>query len=283
MDPLLPVIAGHVARAALHDPARAAAARPRLEPRVALAGRRAERHRAAPSRHRGGPRLGRARTQHAREGRHRCLRGPCCGALEGGAIVGLTADIPKIARVCGQGIVTLAQLSGRPIVPVAIVTSRRIDFRSWDRASLGLPFGRSAVVIGEPIFVAAEARRRGPLRRRAAPCRTGSIGSTNRPTPWSAAAIPAPARATRSRPGTARAHEDAAAAAAVALPGRADAARTRRRAGPGVALAQGQGGAGRASASGAASRAGPARAGASPGCTARASARRSPSCRWSSA
>jgi len=78
-------------------------------------------------------------------------------ALAEGKTVGLTADVPKIARVCGKGVVTLAQLSGRPIVPIAIVSSRRIDFNSWDRASLGLPFGRGAVVLGEPIHVAAEA------------------------------------------------------------------------------------------------------------------------------
>ena len=78
-------------------------------------------------------------------------------ALAEGKTVGLTADVPKIARVCGKGVVTLAQLSGRPIVPIAIVTSRRIDFKSWDRASLGLPFGRGAVVAGEPIHVVAEA------------------------------------------------------------------------------------------------------------------------------
>jgi lysophospholipid acyltransferase (LPLAT)-like uncharacterized protein len=74
-------------------------------------------------------------------------------ALADGEMVVLTADVPKIARVCGDGIVTLARLSGRPIVPVAVVTSRRIDFGSWDRASLGLPFGRGAMVLGDPIFV----------------------------------------------------------------------------------------------------------------------------------
>jgi hypothetical protein len=78
-------------------------------------------------------------------------------ALQDGKVVGLTADVPKIARVCGLGIVKLAQLSERPIIPIAIVTSRRIDFKSWDRASLGLPFGRVAVVVGEPIHVAAQA------------------------------------------------------------------------------------------------------------------------------
>lgn len=74
-------------------------------------------------------------------------------ALQAGEMVVLTADVPKVSRVCGLGIVTLAQLSGRPIVPVAVVTSRRVDFKSWDRASLGLPFGRGAMVLGDPVTV----------------------------------------------------------------------------------------------------------------------------------
>jgi lysophospholipid acyltransferase (LPLAT)-like uncharacterized protein len=78
-------------------------------------------------------------------------------ALEQGEMVVMTADIPKISRVCGMGIITLAQMSGRPIVPVAVVTSRRIDFDSWDRASLGLPFGRGAMVLGDPIQVPRDA------------------------------------------------------------------------------------------------------------------------------
>jgi hypothetical protein len=78
-------------------------------------------------------------------------------ALRDGEMVVMTADVPKIARVCGLGIVTLAQRSGRPVVPVAVVTSRRIGFGSWDRASVGLPFGRGAMVLGDPIHVAADA------------------------------------------------------------------------------------------------------------------------------
>jgi lysophospholipid acyltransferase (LPLAT)-like uncharacterized protein len=74
-------------------------------------------------------------------------------ALANGEMVVMTADIPKISRVCGIGIVTLAQISGRPIVPVAVATSRRIDFKSWDRASIGLPFGRGAIVLGDPIEI----------------------------------------------------------------------------------------------------------------------------------
>ncbi len=62
------------------------------------------------------------------------------------------------ARACGgAGIVALAKLSGRPIVPTAAVMSRRMQFNTWDRASLGLPFGRAVVVVGEFIRVSPNA------------------------------------------------------------------------------------------------------------------------------
>ncbi len=77
--------------------------------------------------------------------------------LAAGVSMVLTADIPKQARVAGPGIVALARASGRPIRAVAVVTSRRIDFNSWDRASIGLPFGRCAIVVGEPITIARDA------------------------------------------------------------------------------------------------------------------------------
>lgn len=77
--------------------------------------------------------------------------------LEAGEHVSMTADVPKISRVAGDGIIALAQLSGRPILPMAVVCSRRIDFSSWDAASVGLPFGRSAIVVGTPIRVARDA------------------------------------------------------------------------------------------------------------------------------
>jgi lysophospholipid acyltransferase (LPLAT)-like uncharacterized protein len=77
--------------------------------------------------------------------------------LDDGASVALTADVPKRARVAGMGIVALAKLSGRPIVPTAVVMSRRIQFNTWDRATLGLPFGRAVVVVGDIIEVAADA------------------------------------------------------------------------------------------------------------------------------
>jgi len=38
-----------------------------------------------------------------------------------------------------------------------VVSSRRFDFKSWDRASLGKPFGRGAIVVGDLIHVARDA------------------------------------------------------------------------------------------------------------------------------
>lgn len=77
--------------------------------------------------------------------------------LESGASVAMTADVPKRARVCGLGIVSLAKLSGRPILPTAVVTSRRIQFDTWDRASLGLPFSRAVVLTGDFVRVPPDA------------------------------------------------------------------------------------------------------------------------------
>jgi lysophospholipid acyltransferase (LPLAT)-like uncharacterized protein len=80
-----------------------------------------------------------------------------CRALEAGKLVALTADVPKVARIAGRGIVTLARLSGRPIFPAAVVTARRFDFDTWDKASLSKPFGRGAMVVGAAIRVAGDA------------------------------------------------------------------------------------------------------------------------------
>jgi lysophospholipid acyltransferase (LPLAT)-like uncharacterized protein len=78
-------------------------------------------------------------------------------ALEAGYNVALTADIPKVARVAGLGIVKLASASGRPIYPIAIATRRRVELNNWDRTAINLPFGRGGGVAGDPIRVPADA------------------------------------------------------------------------------------------------------------------------------
>jgi len=74
-------------------------------------------------------------------------------ALEDGYNMALTADVPKISRVAGRGIVKLAALSGRPIYPIAIATRRRIELDNWDRSVINLPFSRGGAVVPEPIVV----------------------------------------------------------------------------------------------------------------------------------
>ncbi len=80
-------------------------------------------------------------------------------ALKEGCSVAMTADIPKVSRVAGLGIVKLAQISGRPIYPVAIATRRRIVLDNWDHTTINLPFSRSAGVAGAPIHVPSDADR----------------------------------------------------------------------------------------------------------------------------
>ncbi len=78
-------------------------------------------------------------------------------ALTQGYNVALTADVPKVSRVAGLGIVKLAQHSGRPIFAVAPATSRRKELKNWDRSAINLPFSRGAIVVGAPIFVPPDA------------------------------------------------------------------------------------------------------------------------------
>jgi lysophospholipid acyltransferase (LPLAT)-like uncharacterized protein len=78
-------------------------------------------------------------------------------AIGQGWNVALTADVPKVSRVAGMGVVKLAQYSGRPIYPVALATQRRIEFDNWDKSALNLPFGRLAMVASDPVFVARDA------------------------------------------------------------------------------------------------------------------------------
>lgn len=77
--------------------------------------------------------------------------------LRAGVNVAMTADVPKISRVAGLGVVTVAKYSGRPIFPIAIATRNRRLAKSWDRASIHLPFGPAAMVVGDGVHVAADA------------------------------------------------------------------------------------------------------------------------------
>jgi hypothetical protein len=74
-------------------------------------------------------------------------------ALNEGYNVALTADVPKVSRVAGMGVIKLAQHSGRPIYPIAIASSRRIELDNWDRSAINLPLSRIAFCGCGPFLV----------------------------------------------------------------------------------------------------------------------------------
>lgn len=80
-------------------------------------------------------------------------------ALKDGKTAAMIADIPHgTPRDSGQGVILLAKLSGRPIIPICYMTSRRkILEKSWDKTTIPLPFGRSGLIVGDPIFVPEDA------------------------------------------------------------------------------------------------------------------------------
>ena len=79
-------------------------------------------------------------------------------ALQAGHSVALTADFLKGARrQVSPGVILLGRMTGRPIVPVGVASSRRLTFNSWDRTTVTLPFGHTAFVAGEVLTVPRQA------------------------------------------------------------------------------------------------------------------------------
>ena len=56
-----------------------------------------------------------------------------------------------------MGVVKLAQRSGKPLILIAIASSRRIELKNWDRSAINLPFSRIALVASAPITVPPDA------------------------------------------------------------------------------------------------------------------------------
>jgi lysophospholipid acyltransferase (LPLAT)-like uncharacterized protein len=75
-------------------------------------------------------------------------------ALAGGDCVGVTPDGPRGPRMrASDGIISVARLSGVPIIPAAYGTTRGRFLNSWDSFLVAWPFGRVVVVWGEPVHV----------------------------------------------------------------------------------------------------------------------------------
>jgi lysophospholipid acyltransferase (LPLAT)-like uncharacterized protein len=72
--------------------------------------------------------------------------------IESGGVIAMTPDGPRGPRMrVKKGPVQLAKLTGAPLLAITWATSNRIVFDSWDSFVLPLPFGRGALIWGNPI------------------------------------------------------------------------------------------------------------------------------------
>ncbi len=75
-------------------------------------------------------------------------------ALRSGKHVAITPDGPRgPRRVAAPGVARLAAMTGAPVLPFGVWTSRAITLNSWDRLRFPLPFGRAVLAVGTPIHV----------------------------------------------------------------------------------------------------------------------------------
>lgn len=71
-----------------------------------------------------------------------------------GSDIGIVPDGPRGPRQQVQiGVIELARLTGRPIVPITFNASKRKIFNTWDRFLLPYPFSRGVFIWGEPVYV----------------------------------------------------------------------------------------------------------------------------------
>ena len=74
--------------------------------------------------------------------------------LQEGTDVVITPDGPRGPRYRVQiGVIELAKLTGRSIVPLAFGASRKKVFNTWDHFILPFPFSKGVFIWGEPIKV----------------------------------------------------------------------------------------------------------------------------------
>lgn len=78
--------------------------------------------------------------------------------LKAGESIGITPDGPHGPRMrAGNGVTTLARLSGVPIVPATYSITRGRVMNTWDRFIVPWPFGRGVIIWGQPIDVPRDA------------------------------------------------------------------------------------------------------------------------------
>ena len=79
-------------------------------------------------------------------------------AAEAGCDLAITPDGPRGPKyVVNSGVIAVAQLTGRPIVPVSYHLNWKYRLASWDQFQIPIPFARVDVALGEPLWVPKDA------------------------------------------------------------------------------------------------------------------------------
>jgi lysophospholipid acyltransferase (LPLAT)-like uncharacterized protein len=78
--------------------------------------------------------------------------------MKAGKSTAFTLDGPRgPAQVAQPGAVWLARATGNPLLPFHLEASRHWTLGSWDRTQVPKPFSTVTLVMGEPVYVAADA------------------------------------------------------------------------------------------------------------------------------
>lgn len=74
--------------------------------------------------------------------------------IENGYDIAITVDGPKgPARTVNDGILYMAKITGKKIVPACFVCNKKIRLKSWDKLIIPLPFSNGFFAFGQPISI----------------------------------------------------------------------------------------------------------------------------------
>ncbi len=92
----------------------------------------------------------------SRRGRQAMLE--LVGWAERGYDLAITPDGPRGPRyIIQEGVIALAQVTGRPVLPVSYHLTWKIRLKSWDRFQIPLPFTKCLMHFTTPIYVPRDA------------------------------------------------------------------------------------------------------------------------------
>jgi lysophospholipid acyltransferase (LPLAT)-like uncharacterized protein len=89
----------------------------------------------------------------------------CRRRLLNGSDLGISPDGPRGPMyVAAPGVIQLARLTGRPLMPMQVEYSRKWRLKSWDRFQIPKPFSRVTVTSLPPVTLAEETMEEACLR-----------------------------------------------------------------------------------------------------------------------